>query len=366
MKRKNEHYGIQSHDKRFSTEQKCRDFLIQQRWDGRPTCNKCGNNHLNYYLTTREVWKCSNCHKQFSLIKGTIFEGTTLSLQLWFKAIYYFTTTKRGISSCQLAKWLEIQQRSAWFILVRLREALEHDEDIVLNGIIEVDETYIAPDPSKDKRVQNAKKKHEQLQNKTYGYSDKRKTTIRKKLKEEPDAEKKLIAFNEWQAKLKENGKRSPYNPAIAVLGLSQRDGDVILIHMGRQYLDTTKKKIAPYLLRHISKESELVSDESSFYTEVGQKFLRHRIVQHDVSYVSDEGVHTNNIENLWSHLKRMIAGTYFHLSFWHFSRYLNEHAYRWSVRNQSLKEQFDGFINNVFDRRITYVDATIDSKLAA
>ncbi|NVK65689.1 MAG: IS1595 family transposase [Flavobacteriales bacterium] len=359
-------YGLQSHDSRFNTEEKCREFLIQQRWDGRPTCNKCGNNHLNYFLTSRNVWKCSKCRKQFSLTKGTIFESSKLPLTKWFKAIFYFTTAKRGISSCQLARWLEIEQKTAWFVLQRIREALEHSRERVLSGIVEVDETYISPDPGKDKRVQRAKHRHEKDQDEKFGFSSKRKTTMRKQIKKEPDSERKLKEFNEWQLRLSKNGKRKPFNPAIAVLGMYQRNGDVLLFHIGRQYLDTTKRKIAPYLLKHISEDSELVTDESSFYTEVGQKFLRHKVVHHDLSYVSDDGIHTNNIENVWMHLKKMVAGTYFHMSFWHYYRYLNEHAFRWNIRNLNLKEGFDELINKVFGHRITYKDLIISKQLAA
>ena len=118
--------------------------------------------------------------------------------------------------------------------------------------------------------------------------------------------------------------------------------------------------------MQHISKDSELVTDESSFYTEVGAKFLRHRIVSHETEYVSKDGTHTNNIEGVWSHFKRIIFGTYFHMSFWHYYRYLNEHAFRWNVRNLNLRERFDGFAKMIFGKRIKYADAIIDSKFAA
>lgn len=367
MKRKKEKYGIRSHDERFRTEEDCRNFLITLKWDdGRPACHHCDNKHLNYYITSRDVWKCSSCKKQFSLTKHTIFENSKLPLKTWFKAIYFFSTKKRGVSSCQLAEWLEVEQKTAWFMLIRLREALEYESNKVLSGIVEVDETYIAPNTGKDTRVQRAKNRHEQLQNEKYGYSSKRKTFIRKQLKKHEDAERLLKEFNEEQAKLSKNGKRTPFNPALATLGLYERDGRVLLFHLGRQYLDTTKKKIAPYLINHISKDAELVTDESSFYTQVGQRFLRHRVVHHDITYVSKEGIHTNGIENVWNHLKRTIQGTYFHLSFWHFYRYLNEHAFRWNVRKMSLRGKFDEFVQNVFGKHITYAQAIVDSKIAA
>ena len=87
--RKIEHYGEKSHEERFGTEEKCRDFLVDLRWEGQPTCQDpgCGNKYMNYYLTSRDIWKCSKCKKQFSITKGTIFESSNLPLTTWFKAI---------------------------------------------------------------------------------------------------------------------------------------------------------------------------------------------------------------------------------------------------------------------------------------
>lgn len=265
-----------------------------------------------------------------------------------------------------MAQWLEVEQKTAWFMLVRLREALEHETDEVLSGVVEVDETYMRADPGKDMRLQKAKQRHEKEQNEKYGYSPNRKTTIRKELRKLPDGERLVQEFNQQQAQLAKNGKRTPFKPAFATLGMYQRDGKVLLFHIGRQYLDTTKKKIAPYLLKHISKDSTLITDESSFYTEVGQRFLKHRVVYHELGFVAEDGTHSNSIESVWTHLKRMIAGSYFHLSFWHFYRYLNEHAFRWNVRELGLQGRFDEFVSKVFGKSITYAEAIVDSKMAA
>jgi transposase-like protein len=366
MKTKKEKYGLSKHLARFGTEEKCTDYLVDLKWDGRPKCHHCGNQHLNYFITTRSIWKCSSCKKQFSVKKNTIFEDSKLPLTTWFKAMYFFTNFKRSLSSCQMAKLLEIEQRTAWFLLHRLRAMLDENDSVLLSGIVEVDETYIAPKSERDLRVQRAKQKHEKEQNEKYGYSAKRKTSIRKQLKSEPDGEAKLKEFNEQQKELAKNGERTPFAPAIAVLGMYEREGDVVLIHLGRQYFDTRKKVIEPYVLQHISPDAELVTDQSSFYSEVGKLFLRHHVVNHEVSFVNEEGATTNGIENVWNHLKRMIFGTYFHLTLWHYQRYLNEHAYRWNARNKNLREHFDGFIELVLNKRMKYRDLIIDTKIAA
>src|ERR1700751_3141860 len=107
------------HLARFATDQMCHDYLVQVRWNGKPICPKCGNDNMNYYLAKRKVYKCSNpnCYKQFNVVRETIFERSKMPLHKWFLAIYFFTTTKRGVSSCQLAEFLNVQQRTAWFVL---------------------------------------------------------------------------------------------------------------------------------------------------------------------------------------------------------------------------------------------------------
>lgn len=364
-KRKIEFYGIDEHDMRFASEESCRDHLVQIRWGGQPTCPKCQNNHMNYYLSTRRIWKCSHCAKHFSVVQGTIFEASNLSLKKWFKAIYYFTTIKRGFSSCQLAKWLSVEQKTAWFIMMRLREALREEPNKFLRGIIEIDETYIAPDPGKDKRLQAAKHRHEKEQDEKFGFSKNKKTRIRKKLRQEEDAQYKLAEFEKHQKLLSLNGIRTPFRPAVAVLGMLQVDGEVVLHHIGNQYLDTTKNAIAPYLLKNIDINSIIITDQSSFYTEVGKLFKQHRVVNHDVEFVTPDGIHTNGIENCWTHFSRVLSGTYFHLSFGHFFRYLNEHSFRWNIKKLNLREQCDEFFNLVFEKRVSYKDI-ITSRLAA
>lgn len=367
MKNKSIKYSLDEHVKRFSTEKKCLNYLEKQRWDGRPQCPKCGNLHLNYYLSKVNRYKCSNCKYQFNVLSDTVFHSTRLKLTTWFKAIYYFVTHKRSLSSCQLAKWLGVQQKTAWFMMMRLREALYYEnEDNILSGIVEVDETYVSPSAIKDTRVARKKKIHEENQNNTLGYTRSKKTKLRKQILLEEGSEEKIKQFEEEQKRLKENGKRTPFDPAIAILGMYQRNGKLVLLHVGRQYHDTTKEVITPHLFNTVDLNSVLVTDESSLYTTVGRKYSDHQVVNHMKSYVTEEGVHTNGIENVFNHFKRMIRGTYFHLSFWHFYRYLNEHSFRWNVRSQNEKEQCEDFTSKVFGKRITYQDLVLSTKTAA
>lgn len=193
--RKQEFYGIDEHDTRFPNDEACRDYLVLARWNGRPVCHHCKNETMNYYISSRKIWKCSSCKKQFRVTKGTIFESSNISLRKWFKAIYYFTTMKRSVSSCQLAKLLSVEQKTAWFVLMRLREVLRNEPDKILKGIVQIDETYIHPDPGKDKRLQDAKQKHEKEQDENFGFSKNRKTRIIKKLKLEENSVEKIERF---------------------------------------------------------------------------------------------------------------------------------------------------------------------------
>ncbi len=236
----------------------------------------------------------------------------------------------------------------------------------MLSGIVEVDETYVAPSASRDTRIARMKKIHEDKQDQTYGYSKSRKVGIRKQLRLEENSKEKIKLFDEEQRKLMKKGKRSPFQPSVAILGMYERCGKLVLLHVGRQYIDTTKEVIIPHLKSTIDLDSVLVTDESMLYTAIGKKFSDHQVVNHMKSYVTNEGVHTNGIENVFNHFKRMIRGTYFHLSFWHFYKYLNEHSFRWNARHQNEKEQCDGFTSKVFGKRITYQDIRLSTKTAA
>lgn len=136
----------------FNTEEKCVDYLAKLRWNDEPECPYCGNDS-SYVINTTERgkrWKCTKCHKQYSIRVGTIFEESKLPLKKWFVAIYLITAHKKGISSHQLSRDLKITQKSAWFVLQRVREAYKPEHDKFVNKV-EVDETYIG---GKEKNIE--------------------------------------------------------------------------------------------------------------------------------------------------------------------------------------------------------------------
>lgn len=357
MKTIKEKYGEKSHNIRFGTEEKCREFLVDTRWDGRPTCPKCGNKHMNYFLSSRNIWKCSDCKKQFSVTKGTIFESSKLPLVTWFKAIFIIATYKRGLSSCQLGRILEIEQRTAWFLLHRLREVMSDDNNLILQGIVEADEAHFGPIISEDTRLQRLKKAHDENQEKIHGLSKKKKRTIRgepAKRGRKKGSTKEVLA--QKKIEIEKRGERVPFEQDIAVLGMVERGGKIVLRVLGRSEKSKTKKTIYPILKQHINSSSILYTDQWNLYDDTIDLFEDHKTVNHNEGYVIGM-VHTNSVENVWKHFRKVINGTYFHMTLQHYQKYLNEHAYRWNRINVSDREKIDSFFDSIEGKRLKYKD---------
>src|ERR1700722_1032392 len=127
---------------RFPDEDTCIDYLVEKRWHGKPICMHCGS-YAVYVCKSRRLFKCKDCSKQFTVRIGTIFEESRLPLRKWFLATYLLTSHKKGVSSIQMAKHLQITQKSSWFLLHRIRQAMLETGGDLFNGVVEVDETYI-------------------------------------------------------------------------------------------------------------------------------------------------------------------------------------------------------------------------------
>lgn len=147
----------------FKDEETCKKYLANQRWSLGVTCPHCGSEKV---YTTNRGFKCGNkeCHKKFTVISGTIFENTKIGLRTWFAAMYLCTAHKKGISSLQLSRDLNITQKTAWFLLHRIREMLSENAPELLEGTVEVDETYVG---GKNKNRHNNKKKKDGEKDKT-------------------------------------------------------------------------------------------------------------------------------------------------------------------------------------------------------
>jgi transposase-like protein len=288
----------------FKDENVCKKELEISRWNGKICCPHCGHDKV---YKTGERFKCANsdCYKKFSVISGTIFENTKIPLRTWYAAIYLITAHKKGISSCQLARDLNVTQKTAWFLLHRIRETMQDEAPELLANTVEVDETFIG---GKNKN-RHANKKVKQSQ----GRSTKDKTPV---------------------------------------FGAVERGGKVIM-----EVVPNTKgRTLMPIMEKIIEKGSTVVSDEWGAYARLGKHYT-HGVVKHNEGQYVDGAFHTNNIEGVWAIFKRGYIGIYHQMSKKHLNRYCHEFAYRYNTRKISDGDRFETILPKCKNYRLRYSD---------
>lgn len=298
----------------FKDEKTCIAFYEQIRWNGSPVCPHCGSTKTPY--RTNRGFRCSEklCAKKFSVKVGTIFEQSHIPLRKWFAAFYLITAHKKGISSLQLGRDLDISQKCAWFLLHRIRETLKAESPVMLTNNVEIDETYVGG---------KEKNKH---------------------------AHKKLVRPDLTVGeKLKLNTGRSIADKAV-VLGLLERDGKVI----AQRVPDAKAQTIIPIIEKHVKKGATMLTDEWYAYKHLVVKGYTHKSIEHYLKiYVRGE-VHTNTIEGFWSLLKRGIIGIYHFTSKKHLDRYLDEFCARYNTRHLGEDERFETYLRQS-EKRLTW-----------
>jgi len=273
----------------FSKYENCHKTVMAMRWpDGVVRCPTCGSDRLTF-LANQRRWKCYENHpqKQFSLKVGTVFEDSPLSLDKWLSALWLVTNCKNGISSYELGRALGVTQPTAWFMLSRLRLALQDERGGKMSGDVEADETYIG---GKARNMHIGKRKRLNV---------KRGRSIAGK---------------------------------VAVMALLERHGKDGTSQVRTEVLTSLRKHaVQGHVRNHVESGSNIHTDSYSSYVGLNADYV-HQFIDHAETYV-DGNVHTNGCENFWSLLKRAIKGTYVSIEPFHLFRYLDEQTFRFNNR---------------------------------
>ncbi len=292
----------------FPTEQKCRDFIAKKMWGDSPICPFCNGTKI-YSIENGKRFKCGNktCYKKFSITVGTIFENTKIPLTTWFAAMYLVSAHKKGISSMQLSRDLGISQKTAWFLIHRIREMFLNKAPHLLRKVVEADETLVG---GKNKnRHAHKKVPHSQ------GRSHQDKTSV---------------------------------------FGLAQRGGYVTTFVVP----DTKAGTLYPLIKQMLHNNSVLITDEWLGYNTVKQGFP-HVVINHQQGEYARGAFDTNTIEGFWSLLKRGIYGTYHQVSPKHLQRYCDEFGFRYNTRKIKDNVRFEKSFDYAKGRRLKYKDLT-------
>ena len=261
----------------FSDFEHCRQFMVSLRWaDGVVRCPQCGSDHVTY-LAKNRIWKCYAKHGRptFSLKTGTIFEDSPIPLEKWLTAAWLIISCKNGISSYEIHRGLGVTQKTAWFMLHRIRLAMQEGGFNKLGGEVEIDETFIG---GKARNMHKAKRERV-----ITGTGGKDKT---------------------------------------AVFGMVERDGSVRAMVVDNR----RKPELQKHVREHVEAGAAIFTDELKSYDGLEDDY-QHAVINHAVDYVNGN-VHTNTMENFWSLLKRGLHGTYISVEPFHLFRYIDEQAF--------------------------------------
>lgn len=296
----------------FADADNCHAFIVPLRWPNGIKCPRCESAEHSF-ISTRRVWKCKGCKKQFTVKLGTIMEDSPMGLDKWLTAIWLITNAKNGVSSWEIHRALGITQKSAWFMLHRIRLAMQSGDFTKFDGEVEADETFIggkARNMHKDKRKQ------------------------------------KITA-------------RGASGKAIVIGVLDRETRKVSTAHVP----DRQRGTIGEFIRAKVELGSSIFTDEMPAYNALVPDYV-HEAVDHAVKYV-DGNVHTNAMENYWSLLKRALKGTYVSVEPFHLFRYLDEQAYRYNERRHadgSVKTDGERFVEvagMIVGKRLTYKKLT-------
>ena len=287
----------------FTSDEKCKQAIIESRWgvgkEQDVVCPYCGKHHCKMSKNGR--FHCTECNKNFSCLVGTIFENTKLPLIKWFLAMYFISSHKKGISSYQLARNVEVTQNTAWYMLQKIRLLYPQSDAEAFEGTVECDEVYIGG---------KEKWKHKSMRTPhTQGRSTLTKTPV---------------------------------------FGMMERNtitikGKVVNISYVHAFVveNTNKATLQPIIQQFVADGSRVITDELNAYNGLSELGYTHAVVNHGTEEYANGDVFTNSIEGFWSHFRRMIVGCYHDVSDEHLQQYIDEAVYRWNTRKMSESERF-------------------------
>lgn len=288
--------------RQFQDPQVAHDFFAQVRFPNGVACPRMGCGSANVaYLKNARRWYCNDCKRQSSVKVGTIFEDSPIGMDKWLPAIWLLSSNRNGVSSCELARALKVTQKTAWFMLMRIRTAFASGTYEKLSGAVEADETYIG------------------------GYT---------RGIQRPDGTRKA---------------RGPRAGKAIVMGIVERNGAIRAFVIPSTQGRTVQDKVR----EHVEEGATLYTDGLHGYKGLKASYTHH-IIDHAYEYVRGH-VHTNSIESFWSVFKRTIKGTYIAPRPQHLQRYVNEQVFRFNEREETDGPRFAKAVKQADGKRLTY-----------
>ena len=292
----------------FADKDRALAFMVDMRWPTGVRCPHCDAEQPSF-LKSRSIWKCRDCRKQFSVKVGTVFEDSPLGLDKWLPALWMLANCRNGISSYELARDLKVTQKTAWFMLARIRLAMRTRTFKRMKGTVELDETFVGG------AAENMHKKR-------------RRRVIK---------------------------GRGPMNKT-PVFGMVERDASR---GKSRVYAEVMRfvgaYPVKQVIQKRVEPGSTVYTDESKIYQRGLAKFYEHDVVNHRAKEYVRGTVHTNSLENFWSVFKRGLKGTYISVDPFHLFRYVHEAVFRYNIRGATEHERFSAVVKDIVGRRLTY-----------
>jgi transposase-like protein len=307
----------------FSDSDRAFRYAVELRWpDARINCPRCGS-EKHCFVSTRKIWFCKGCKKQFTVKVGTIFEDSPIGLDKWMTAVWMICGAKNGVSSYEIHRALGVTQKTAWFMLHRIREAMKSGSMEKMGGsnggAVESDETFVGGNP---------KNMHAS-----------RRLAIQRRRSEVAD----------WKATHRLSDK-------VSVMGMLDRESRQV---RAKVVPNVKRETLQSEILNHVAQGSKVYTDSATGYLNLAAQQYIHETVNHVQEYVRGE-VHTNGLENFWSLLKRSLRGTYVAVEPFHLDRYVTEQVFRFN--NRATKdnplndaERFALAMSQIGGRRLTY-----------